>query len=106
MACATCQRNKTKQLYPAGLLQPLELSSIVRADVAIDIIEGFPHINGKSVILMVVDRFSKATHFLSLGHPYTATSVVRVFFDGVVQLHGIPSSIVSDQDPMFTSQFW
>jgi hypothetical protein len=29
----------------------------------------------ESVILTVIDRFSKAAHFLPLGHPYTATSV-------------------------------
>jgi hypothetical protein len=71
-----------------------------------DFVEGFPRVHGKSVILIVVDRFSKYAHFLPLGHPYTATSVARVFFDCVVSLHGIPSSIVSDRDPMFTSQFW
>jgi hypothetical protein len=54
---------------------------------------------GKSVILTVVDRFSKYAHFISLGHPYTAASVARAFFDGIVRLHGFPSSIVSDRDP-------
>jgi hypothetical protein len=29
-----------------------------------------------------------------------------VFFDSVVQLHGIPESIVRDRDPVFTSKFW
>jgi hypothetical protein len=105
-ACATCQRNKTEQFHLAGLLQPLELPSTVWADIAMDFVEGFPRVHGKSVILIVVDRFSKYAHFLPLGHPYTATSVARVFFDCVVSLHGIPSSIVSDRDPMFTSQFW
>jgi hypothetical protein len=105
-ACATCQRNKTEQLHPTGLFQPLELASTIWADVAMDFVEGFPRVHGKSVTLTVVDRFSKYAHFLPLGHPYTATSVARVFFDGVVRLHGIPSSIVSDRDPVFMSQFW
>jgi hypothetical protein len=80
--------------------------SIVWADVAMDFVEGFPRINGKSVILTVVDRFSKYGHFIPLGHPYTATTVAKAFFDTVVRLHGIPCSIVSDRDPVFTSQFW
>jgi hypothetical protein len=41
-----------------------------------------------------------------LGHPYTATAVARVFFDNIVKLHGIPSTIVSDRDPVFTGHFW
>ena len=36
-----------------------------------DFIKGLPKVNGKSVILMVVDRFSKYAHFIALGLPYT-----------------------------------
>ncbi|XP_066310847.1 uncharacterized protein [Miscanthus floridulus] len=45
-------------------------------------------------------------HFIALGHPYTATSVARAFFDGIVRLHGFPLSIISDRDPMFTGHVW
>jgi hypothetical protein len=75
----------------------------VWADIAIDFIKDLPKVAGKSVILTVVDHFSKYTHFIPLGHPYTAASVARAFFDGIVRLHGFPSSIVSDRDPVFTS---
>ena len=71
-----------------------------------DFIEALPKVGGKSVILTVVDRFSKYAHFIPLGHPYTTESVARVFFAEVVRLHGIPASIVSDRDPVFTSAFW
>jgi hypothetical protein len=71
-----------------------------------DFVEGFPRVHGKSVILTIVDIFSKYAHFLPLRHPYTATSVARVFFDVVVRLHGIPSLILSNRDPAFTRQFW
>ena len=71
-----------------------------------DFIERFPRVGGKTVILTVVDRFSKYAHFIALGHPYTAISVARVFFDNIVRLHGVPCSIVSDRDPVFTSTFW
>jgi len=69
-------------------------------------IEGLPKVSGKSVILTVVDRFSKYAHFIALGHPYTATSVARAFFDGIIRLHGFPSSIISDRDPVFTGHVW
>ena len=71
-----------------------------------DFIEGLPKVGGKSVILTVVDRFSKYAHFIALGHPYTAASVARAFFDDIVRLHGFLASIVSDRDPVFTGQVW
>jgi hypothetical protein len=103
--CVTCQKNKTEHLHLAGLLQPLGVPSAIWADISMDFIEGFHKINGKSVILTVVDRFSKAAHFITLGHPYMATTVAHAFFTEIVRLHGIPSSIVSDRDPTFTSNF-
>lgn len=54
----------------------------------------------------MVHHFSKYAHFIALGHPYTASTVARAFFDEIVRLHGIPSSIFSDRDPIFTSNFW
>jgi hypothetical protein len=58
------------------------------------------------VVLTVVDRFSKFAHFIPLSHPYSAPSVAKALFEGVVWLHGFPCSIVSDRDPVFTSAFW
>ena len=104
--CTTCQQNKTLAQQPGGLLQPLEVPSQVWADISMDFIEGLPKVAGKSVILTVVDRFSKYAHFIALGHPYTASSVARAFFDGIVRLHGFPLSIVSDRDPVFTGHVW
>jgi hypothetical protein len=77
-----------------GLLQPLEMSSVVWEDAAMDFIEGLPRVNGKSVVLTVVDRFSMYVHFLTLGHPYTATTIARCFFNNIVRLHGTPSTII------------
>jgi transposase InsO family protein len=105
-ACVVCQCNKVEHLHLAGLLQPLEVPSTIWSHIAMDFIEGFSRVNGKSVILTVVDRFSKYAHFVPLGHPYTATSVAKVFFEEIVCLHGLPKSIVSDHDPVFTSKFW
>jgi hypothetical protein len=71
-----------------------------------DFVEGFPRVGEKAVILTVVDRLSKYAHFLVLGHPYSATSITKVFFEQVVWLHGVPALIVSNRDPVFTSTVW
>jgi hypothetical protein len=89
-------------LYPAGLLLPLPVPQGVWTDIALDFIEALPRVKGKSVILTVVDRFSKYCHFISLAHPYSAESVAQAFFSDIVRLHGVPQSMVSDHDPVFT----
>ncbi|GJU09211.1 retrotransposable element Tf2 [Tanacetum coccineum] len=37
-----------------------------------DLIDGLPLSKGKAAIMVVVDRLSKAAHFMALSHPYTA----------------------------------
>ena len=32
--------------------------------------------------------------------------MAQAFFTDIVRLHGIPQSLVSDRDPVFTSAFW
>ena len=34
------------------------------------------------------------------------TSWAQLYVEGIVRLHGVPISIVSDQDPIFTSRVW
>jgi len=104
-SCATFQRNKCDHLHPVGLLQPLPVPSAVWSNIAMDFVEGFPKVGGKSVILTFVDRFSKYAHFIALSHPYSAVSVAQVFFENIVWIHGFPCSIVSDRDLVFTSNF-
>ena len=88
-ACPTCQRYKSEHLHPAGLLMPLPIPTAVWADIGLDFVEALPRVNGKSVILSVIDRFSKYCHFIPLAHPYTTETVTRAFFADIVHLHGV-----------------
>jgi hypothetical protein len=71
-----------------------------------DFIEKLPKSEGYDTIMVVVDRFSKYVHFFPLKHLFSAQLVAQVILDNVVKLHGVPQSIVSDRDKIFTSVFW
>ena len=43
---------------------------------------------------------------IPLGDDTNAESVARAFFTHVVQIHGLPKRIISDQDPRFVGNVW
>lgn len=103
--CETCQKVKSETMFPAGLLQSLPIPCQVWDDITLDFIERLPTSHSKDTIIVVVNCLSKSAHFLSLTHHFTAKIVVESFVEGVIKLHGLPKSIISDQDPIFISKF-
>ncbi|KAJ4783151.1 polyprotein [Rhynchospora pubera] len=104
--CDICQLNKGEHVPTPGLLQPLPIPSQAWSSITMDFIKNLPKSEGKEVILVVVDRLTKYAHFLSLSHPFKASTVAQTFLDCVYRLHGLPNEIISDRDPIFTSKFW
>ncbi|PNX92763.1 Ty3/gypsy retrotransposon protein [Trifolium pratense] len=104
--CLTCQATKYETKKPAGLLQPLPVPSAIWEDLSLDFITGLPPSHGFTVILVVVDRFSKGAHFGALPSSFSAYKVAALFLDIICKHHGLPRSLVSDRDPIFISRFW
>lgn len=65
-----------------------------------------PLSGGKNCILVVVDKFSKFGHFIPLKHPFTAFEVAKLYLQQVYHLHGLPTTLISDRDRIFSSHLW
>ena len=53
-----------------------------------------------------MDRLTKYAYFLVIRNTFSLDKLERLYIDEIVKLHGVPMTIVSDQDPRFTSRFW
>jgi hypothetical protein len=105
--CMECQEVKVEHRHPAGLLQPLPIPEWKWELVTMDFITGLPRTAKlHDSIMVVVDKVTKATHFIPLKTTHKATNVADIFIKEVARLHGIPKTIVSNRDPKFTSNFW
>jgi hypothetical protein len=66
-----------------------------------EIIDGLLASNPYNCILVIIEKFSKYSHFLPLCHPYTATKVAELFVDSVYRLHGMSPSFLSERRSNF-----
>ena len=110
-SCAICKRSKAPRHKPYGELRPLPIPEYKWADITMDFVTGLPPSrdwNGAiyDSIFVVVDRLSKMVHYIPCSKTVSAEDLAEIFIREVVRLHGVPSSVVSDRGPVFTSKFW
>ncbi|KAL0385909.1 UNVERIFIED_CONTAM: Transposon Ty3-I Gag-Pol polyprotein [Sesamum radiatum] len=105
--CLTCQQIKAEHQAPAGKLHPLSIPEWKWEKITMDFVIGLPRTFRKhDAVWVIVDRLTKSAHFLPIRQNDSLDKLAELYVSEIVRLHGIPTSIVSDRDPRFTSHFW
>ena len=104
--CLTCQHIKAEHQKLTGLLQPLEVAEWKWEHVTMDFVTHLPRTQQRyDAVWVIVDRLTKSAHFLAVRMTFTLERFYRLYIREIVQLHGVPVSIVSNRDPRFTAHF-
>ena len=102
--CDLCQRMKNRIEEPAEKLKLSEVPKKPWVYLIVDFITKLLVIAGRDVILVMCDWLSKMTHFVATTEGMSAEGLVRLFWDNVWKLHGLPESIVLDRRPQFVAE--
>ncbi|GJW18546.1 putative reverse transcriptase domain-containing protein [Tanacetum coccineum] len=72
-----------------------------------DFVSGLPRTpSGYDSIWVIVDRLTKSAHFLPMKKTDSIEKLAQLYLKEIVCKHGIPMSIISDRDSLFSSKFW
>ena len=110
--CADCQKNKHSTHAQYGEMQAIELPEEPWTNITMDFVTGLPWSKdpttgiGYNAILVIVDRFTKYAIMIPFRNDFTAVQLGHIILDRLVRNHGIPKSIISDRDKLFTSNYW
>jgi len=105
-SCDECQHNKSPRPALYELLQPLQIPFAAWTTISTHFITHLPESQGHTQIMVVVDRFTKMTHFIGLNENTTAKDVADTFIRKIWKLHGLPTEMISDMDAKFSGACW
>jgi transposase InsO family protein len=105
-ACDRCERDKSPNQRPSGLLRPLEVPEEPWTHVSLDFVMALPPSNGFDAILFVVDKLSNSIVLIPTKTTVTAKETDRLYFNHVYCRHGLARKIISDRDVRFAGTFW
>ena len=81
--CDLCQRMKNRTKEPAGKLKLSEVPQKTWTHLTVDFITKLPVVAGKDAILVVYDRLSKMTHFVTTMEGTSVEGLARLLRDNV-----------------------
>ncbi len=105
-SCDQCARNKVNRHKRYDLLRPLEIPDRPWKSIEIDFLCGLPESKKYTVIMVVVDRFSKMIHLIPFKEIPNAEETAKAFIKHIFRLHGLPEEIFTDRGSQFTSALW
>lgn len=74
--------------------------------IFLDIVTGLPPSAGNTVVMTIVEHFSKMDDFIPLAKLPSAKQTPEVTIIHVYRTHSLPFDIVSDMGPQFVTCFW
>ena len=87
--CFECQQVNTEHQPPTSLLQPLPIPIWKWEIISLDFITGLPrNQNQNDSLMVVVDKISKAAHFIPVKTTHKATNIAKIFMKQIFRLHG------------------
>jgi len=105
-SCEPCQRAKSTNQQPAGLLHTLPVPNQPWDSIGMDFVGPFPEIRERNYLWVVLCRLTSMVHLIPVHTTMTASELSWIYRRDIVRLHGLPTSIVSDRDSKFTSKWW
>lgn len=90
--CSTCAQTKVLQALPVGNLMPLPTPQYSWSHIATDFIAGLPKSQNNTVIMVIVNRFSKASRPIPLPGLPTALKAAELIFTHGFCFFGIPKT--------------
>ena len=105
--CTTCQsrKNQLNKPKPHPFPIPSDMYSTPFTYIAMDFIVKLPVSNSYNTILTITDTFSKASIFIPCNKTINAEHTAKLYATYILPHYGLPTCIISDRDPCFTSTF-
>nr|GEU53346.1 reverse transcriptase domain-containing protein [Tanacetum cinerariifolium] len=102
--CLTCSKVKAEHQRPSRLLQQPKIPEWKWNNITIDFITKLPKTkSGHDTIWVVVDKLTKSAYFLATREDYNMEKLARLYIDEIIARHGVPVSIILDQDGCYHS---
>ena len=104
--CKACNRVKGANHKPMGKLHPLPIPTKPWDSIGMDFIGPFPKSKGSNYLWVIICRMTRMVHLIPVHTKNTMSDLSWIYRREIVRLHGLPSSIMSNQDSKFMSRWW